>query len=214
MSHKFTRGIMPDLANQLLRRTIRRRFFSTWLLVTLILVGSILTLALTRRSFEKPILSSDKRLHFVHTASSDHTQKLTNPIRLKIKKTAGQEFTPGKPLQLVGSVVIQQGVTQLDIVWSLSERVQLIEGQKKATLFDVKRGQVYDFPITILTESHDNEPVHLHVGMSIGTSRFSNSTMYNTTLEEAITNGKEALYERNKEFTSQYYKYKKKGSGH
>lgn len=172
----------------------------TTLVVSLsLLVGLLFVSSLSTGSRDH----SDKNPRFIKDHSPIHTQKLSNPISVKIHKVGNQEFVPGVPLQLIGSVITQQNTSQLDMVWNTSKRVHVTSGSKNVTISNVQAGKTYTVSLTVLTNNSENEQIHLRAGMSLGALRFSHSTMYNTTLEKAISDSKKALSERTKAFSGQ-----------
>ena len=127
-----------------------------------------------------------------------HTNKLSNPISVHIEPVDEQKFEPGVPFHLVGSVILQSDAPRIDIQWSLSENVQVVEGDMEVAITEPKANQVYNVFLTILIESEINEQIHLHAGMKVGKMKLGNGTMYNTIIQKQINKSKQELFERMK----------------
>ena len=144
---------------------------------------------------------SSKTIEWKSASSVKHTSKLSNPIGIHIQPVEGQEFQPGSPFQLIGTVILQSAAPELEIQWSLPEGVEVDKGETKTTITSPKIGQVYSFFLTILTNSEINQQIHFHGSIQVGEMRFGNGAIYNTSLQEKIDQGRQKLFDRVQAFS-------------
>ena len=148
------------------------------------------------KSPQKKAFLTESRTHGLKT-----TKKLSNSLQLKIHKERRETFSAGKPFRLVGSVVIQQNASELKLTWGVSDKVRIVAGERETLISNVKSGERYIVPITILTDNEKNEQIHLQASARLGSIRFSNATMYNTVLQKKIEEDIKSLEFRGRKFS-------------
>ena len=145
--------------------------------------------------------SHGKKLLFSQAQASSlrKTQKLSNPVSVHIRRAKGEIFRPGEAFRLIGVVVVQNNLPELKLTWSVSDQVQIIEGEEVSEISNVKAKKEYKVDITILTHNQENEQIHLRASALQG--KMSNSAIYNTTLQKRIENEIKSLKIRTQDFS-------------
>jgi len=129
-----------------------------------------------------------------------HTRKLTTGIHTNILNINSTDFTSGEAVELKATVVSQQSLPRLNLNWVIPDDVDIIDGDLSYSLENVKGGKLYEFFLTVKSDSEENQTIHLRAASQLGKIQISNNAQYNTINQSTIQEGQKRLSESNRSY--------------
>lgn len=127
-------------------------------------------------------------------------QKVVAPIHIRLESLNNQEIVPGVPFDLQLSVLSSSDCDQVQIHWNLPPFVKLVGNSEFEELPDVgpenKFVKVYQF----ISNSEENQQIHVNVKANFEGKVLADVTQYNTLFENDIKQSKDRLAKRNKDY--------------
>ncbi|MCC7404546.1 MAG: hypothetical protein IT288_09140 [Bdellovibrionales bacterium] len=105
----------------------------------------------------------------------------------------------GRPFTLEAQVVASENLDAVNLKWILPEGVKVSSGQAETTLANVLRDEPQTVVVTLVSESEENQQIHLQVSATLRGMTFGESAQFNTTDQEYLELQKAELLERSKE---------------
>lgn len=129
-----------------------------------------------------------------------HTSKLRGPLSVTLSPVNSESaIVAGRPFTLEAQVVASENLDEVNLKWILPEGVKVSSGQAETTLANVLRDEPQTVVVTLVSESEENQQIHLQVSATLRGMTFGESAQFNTTDQEYLELQKAELLERSKE---------------
>ena len=132
-----------------------------------------------------------------HGLGLTHTHKLKGPLQVAIKHLdRDRAITSGSPFTLEAIVVSSEYLENVRLKWVLPEGVRLESGSNEVVLNSLNRDEPQKISVQLVSDSEENQQVHIQASAQLRGMSFGESAQFNTTDQQLIDLQKEELLER------------------
>ena len=130
-----------------------------------------------------------------------HTTKLSGPINLKLESDQGYTAIPGENFSLKAIIEVSQPLQKVIVNWTFPEELELVSGAMETVLFNVDPETPQVIEVILNSPDIENRKVHVSAAAKSGATEFSSVAQFNTAHEQYIKDEKNALLQRNLEYS-------------
>ncbi len=124
------------------------------------------------------------------------TEKIRGSLAVKIKTTS--EFEVNQPLVYTAEILPDMDLQNVQYRWILPPEIELVQGQLKGQLSDLRAGKILPVEITVNSVLDENSQIHFQVKSELAGAQFSATAQYNTVNQPVLNEKIKELHEKTK----------------
>lgn len=126
------------------------------------------------------------------------TQKVRGSLTVDIKRL--DTFEVGEPVTYQAEVKVDSPLDKASFSWILpKEQIEVVKGPIEGSLQDLQPGIPITLDITLISNTEENQQIHVYVSSDTEGLQFTASDQFNTKFQEQLDADRAELYERTKE---------------
>ncbi len=112
--------------------------------------------------------------------------KRHSPLEVQILGDTKSPSEVGRPFRLRGIITPAMGSDLIKIKWVLPPQVQMLSGQIEDEINRAQKGESKEFEVTVVSNTAENQQIHLTAYEVINGENVGNIAQYNTVLQPVV----------------------------